>query len=188
MRGVITLLTVLLMLLIIILVTLTFAIRSRSEFPKLKVSLIDIRLTSPQERPWRSDLEKAGLKLENDMKQLEVDFEISNTTQKRMCPIGVYSKKLNSLALGMRDVNDFPISLGVKKTIISTIRYLIREKDMDTIKTINPERDFKAYAVFSDIDDELYDPRAIENSWRGNPFFARLFGIGYSKVVDARNK
>jgi len=65
-----------------------------------------------------------------------------------------------------------------------TIYYLIKDKYKDIITKINPERDFKAYASFKPI----MIPDSVENTWCGNFVVAPFFGIGFSKVIDARNK
>ena len=84
---------------------------SREQSPELEASLLDIRLTSPDDR-WEYYLRSRGLdfqQLKKDTRQLEVDFAISNRYQKEFHLFGVYSKRLNSLALGIRGVNyNFP--------------------------------------------------------------------------------
>ena len=112
-----------------------------------------------------------------------MDFEISNRYQEGIPLFGVYSGRLNSLALGVRGINCyFDRMLGPGETGKFNIQYLVKDKDI--VSKIDPERDFRAYASFKhDLISE-----SVENTWRGNPVIASLFGVGYSKVVDARNK
>lgn len=110
----------------IFLIMLIF-ITSCSRTPELEVSLLDIRLTSP-DNEWDYYFKNRGLdfqQLTKDVQQLEVDFEISNRYQKDILLFGVYSKRLNSLALGIRGINyDFPQRLLAGETKKFTIYYL----------------------------------------------------------------
>jgi len=167
------------MIVLIVFVFIFAKMKLSSRTPKLEVSLLDIRLKPPIDYLWEYELAQKNLL------QLEVDFEISNRYQGDIRLFGVYSKRLNSLALEVRDINFIcPEMLVGEITKKFTIYYLIKDKDKDIITKINPERDFRAYASFKLI----VIPDNVENSWRGNFVVAPFFGIGFSKVIDARNK
>lgn len=142
--------------------------------PRLDVKLVEIMVAEPDSY-WELTNTK-------NMKQAEFVFEISNTYHKKISIINVVSSKLNRISEKVRNFNYiYPHSIPAGKTTRLSIYYLM--DDLEFLKDINIEKDFKVYASFKGILSETLEP-----TWRSNLLFSSLFGIGISKVKDYREE